>query len=426
MDRYLLKLEHGYKRHSAGNLDVSEDIQMLFHPNTLNQLMYLRQHLLAQPMTQWSPEKLMLAGTVAGILHGAHRANGTSMYLSISMPNTFSMPPTYVKKFIRENGLNQIDQNVFERLRDKLARIYMDSIEGPAGETLNRDASKLLGDRKIEAQSVDLVVTSPPYLKVVNYGTSNWIRLWWLGIDDVSRHGGAGRHALDAQLDHRHTYTSYREFMLRTFQGVSRVLKKRGVAVFVIGDVASPGRSSVELASEIWSDVGDRSGLRLLELIKDSLPAQNKVSRIWGDTRGRATEQEGVLVLGTRRWRRRRVALGDRLGGAVQGRRARRRPRAVPGTTAGLIVSPVCSRKLAIRSRRYQIPGNSGPDISNLVPGMSLSIGLQRSSRTHQQGVTEQTGQKLAPSLGDLRGSGLRPGHVEEPRERATNGTVSY
>jgi site-specific DNA-methyltransferase (adenine-specific) len=213
------------------------------------------------------------------------------------MPNTFSMPPTYVKKFIRENGLVQIDQNVFDRLRDKLARIYMDSNDGLAGQTFKRDACTLLNSKAMEPNSVDLVVTSPPYLKVVNYGTSNWIRLWWLGIDDVSRHGGAGRHSLNAQLDQRHTYDSYRDFMLRTFKGVRRVLKKNGVAVFVVGDVATPGRPSVELASQIWSDIGEQTNLRLLEFIRDSLPSHSKVSRIWGDTKGQATDQDRVLVL---------------------------------------------------------------------------------------------------------------------------------
>jgi site-specific DNA-methyltransferase (adenine-specific) len=219
------------------------------------------------------------------------------MYLSISMPNTFSMPPTYVRNFIRDKHLKQIDQDVFERLRDKLARIYFDSTEGFRGLSYHQDAARLMEDSAVKPGSVDLVVTSPPYLRVVNYGTSNWIRLWWLGIEEVSRHGGVGRKSLDAQLDHRHTYDSYKEFMLRTLRSTARVLKRDGVAVFVIGDVAAPNGPSYALASRIWEDIGSDTGLRLLDSIEDSLPAQNKVSRIWGDTKGRATDQDCVLVL---------------------------------------------------------------------------------------------------------------------------------
>lgn len=34
-----------------------------------------------------------------------------------------------------------------------------------------------------EAESVDLVVTSPPFLDVVNYAGDNWLRCWFCGID---------------------------------------------------------------------------------------------------------------------------------------------------------------------------------------------------------------------------------------------------
>jgi DNA modification methylase len=297
MSTYIARMERAFDRDSHAEPDVSEDIRMLFHPKTLQQLVFLRDRLHKTSILQWDQRQLMLAGTMAGILHGAHRADGSSMYLSISMPNTFSMPPRYVRKFIAEKKLDQIEQNVFDRLRDKLARIYMDSIHGYAGEAYRRDACNLLKSESIEPKSVDLILTSPPYLKVVNYGTSNWIRLWWLGIDEVSRHGGTGRKSLDKKLDHRHTYDSYRAFMLRTLRGVHRVLKTDGVAAFVIGDVATPGQPSFELANQIWEDIGDRTGLKLIETIKDSLPSHSKVSRIWGDTKGQATDQDCVLIL---------------------------------------------------------------------------------------------------------------------------------
>src|SRR5207245_2252521 len=76
-----------------------------------------------------------------------------------------------------------------------------------------------------------------------------------------------------------------------------RVLRRNGVAVFVIGDVARPGGPSLALARQLWDDVGSQSGLRLIELIEDHLPRQNKVSRIWGETRGHATDRDCVLVL---------------------------------------------------------------------------------------------------------------------------------
>jgi SAM-dependent methyltransferase len=290
-------LERQYRRRPSLEPDVPPDIRMLYHPKTLRQICFLRSYLLKEQLMRWFPEDAMIAGALAGIMHGSFRRDGRSQYLSISMPNTFSMSPSYVEKYIREKGLVPPDQDVFSCIRDKLARLYLDEIAGPDGRSVSEDAPTLLRGKQISSSSVDLIVTSPPYLQVVNYGTSNWIRLWLLGLDEVGRERGAGRRTLNAALDHQHTYSSYREFLMRVLQGVRRVLKPDGVAVIIIGDVADPGKTPIPLAARIWEDLSHRTDLRLMGLIEDHLASRNKVSRIWGETRGQATNRDCALIL---------------------------------------------------------------------------------------------------------------------------------
>jgi hypothetical protein len=290
------RLERDYAKRTTPDPDVSPDIEMLFHPDTLRQLWFLRRWLLRTNYVTWDPCKLMIGGSLAGILHGSFRTNGTSAYLSISMPNTFSMAPTYVRKYVAENGLVAPDQNVFARLREKVARLYLDSTSGLSGTVHLDDAVRSVGRNDLRGK-VQLAVTSPPYLKVMNYGTSNWIRLWWLGLDDVSRQRGAGRLALDAELDHQHQYGPYKEFILKVLRGIRDALAPTGIVAFVVGDVATPDRPSLALARQLWDDIGDQTGLHFVDLIEDDLPSHNKVSRIWGDTRGQATDRDCVLVL---------------------------------------------------------------------------------------------------------------------------------
>lgn len=294
---YLAGLEKQYRQSKTDPAGVSPDIEMLYHPMTLRQLVFLRKFLHATHFTEWSPEQAVIAGSLAGIMHGSFRRDGTSQYLSISMPNTFSMSPAYVEKFIREKGLVKPPQDVFERLREKLARLYLDAVDGPEGQVFHEDASKLMLSSRIQAKSVDLVVTSPPYLQVVNYGTANWIRLWLMGVDEVGRDQGAGRRTLDKRLDHRHTYDAYCKFMARTLRGIQRVLKPNGVAAIVIGDVADPGKEALPLARKVWGDIESETSLRLVEVIDDHLDVDKKVSRIWKDTKGQATTCDSVLVL---------------------------------------------------------------------------------------------------------------------------------
>ena len=291
-------LEKAYLVARPTYTDVAKDIRMLYHDNTLKQICFIRTRLLSKAITEWAREEFMIAGALAGIMHGAWRRDDTSQYLSISMPNTFSMSPNYVEKFIRENGLQKIDQDVFELLRNKLARLYVDDPGGTVGRAHHADASEFLMGHSVKQESVDLVVTSPPYLQVVNYGTSNWIRLWLLGVEGVGREDGAGRKQLNGVLDHRHTYASYRDFMLRTVLGIQRVLKRDGVAVLVIGDVKDPEKEKpLSLAAHLWNDIKDHTGLRLIEMVEDDLPVQYKVSRIWGDTKGQATSRDCALIL---------------------------------------------------------------------------------------------------------------------------------
>lgn len=291
-------IEGAYSKTKRHAFDVPKDIRMLYHENTLKQVCFLRAHLLSQQITDWSKEDFMLAGALAGIMHGSWRKDDTSQYLSISMPNTFSMSPGYVEKFIQENGLRKIDQDVFQRLREKLARLYLDDIDGMDGKAYHNDAPTLLQGRAIKPGTIDLVLTSPPYLKVVNYGTSNWIRLWLLGIDEVGRETGTGRKKLNQDLDHRHTFTSYCEFMLNTALGIQRVLKRDGVAVLIVGDVKDPEKDApLPLAAKVWDAIQARTNLRLLQIVEDNLPVQKKVSRIWGETKGQATSRDCALVL---------------------------------------------------------------------------------------------------------------------------------
>jgi hypothetical protein len=298
VEAFVTELEKSYGRTKQVDPDVSDDIRMLYHESTLRQLCFIRARLTSKPITSWSPEELMVAGSLAGIMHGSWRRDGTSQYLSISMPNTFSMAPTYVRKFIAEHGLMKLPQDVFERLRDKLARLYLDDIAGTAGMAYHQDATTLLRGADIAPGSADLIVTSPPYLQVVNYGTANWIRLWLLGLDGVGWERGEGRKILNARLDHNHTYDSYAEFMLRTLTGIERALAKDGVAVLVMGDVSNPGETeALALAGKIWDDLGSQTELQLLEMIEDHLQTQNKVSRIWGETKGQATNRDCALVV---------------------------------------------------------------------------------------------------------------------------------
>ena len=272
----LEKLEQSFKE-EAWNV-TAEDwrIQMIFHDRTLKQLLHLRREL------DWGTSNVdaFIAAMVVGIIHG-----NSPGYLSLRMPNTFSMSPNYVKGYISKHKLEKPDRDAFALLRRKLERCYQDP--ETKGRAFFRDARRIT---PLKEGVVDLVVTSPPYTRVIRYGAFNWIRLWFLGEDPKD---------IDAKLLCTHSLGRYLAFMTEFLQEMKRVVKPGGHVVLVIGDVRDKNTGiDLNLAGEVWRQSAFPLGYELAEAIQDGFDQETKVSRIWGEVkRGRATKTDRILVL---------------------------------------------------------------------------------------------------------------------------------
>jgi len=265
-----------------------EHIRMLFHPSTLGQLVYLKQVLDLN-----DPCDVFIAATIVGILHGATaRDPKRSSYLSISMPNTFSMSPNYIREYIQAKGLKRPPVNVFSALRRKFRRLFTCEPPATPGFAYRDTIENLihLPNPHIRKRHVKLIVTSPPYLHVIRYGLYNWIRLWFLDEDP---------NALDTSLATYRRLDHYLAFIHRALRRMYSVLAPGGVCCLVVGDVAMPRQAkTVALADEIWRMLRARhSRFQLYDIVEDRLPEQGKVSKIWGEKKGRAIQTDRIMVL---------------------------------------------------------------------------------------------------------------------------------
>ena len=124
-------------------------------------------------------------------------------YLSVDMPNTFSMSPEYVRRFVERNGLCQPAIDFLAKLRERVAWLLRSSAlpVGPRVAVVHGDAVKLDGLLTcLSVRSVGAIVTSPPYLGILRYGAFNWIRLWFLGNDQYAIDRAATDHGLPRSL----------------------------------------------------------------------------------------------------------------------------------------------------------------------------------------------------------------------------------
>jgi hypothetical protein len=277
---------------------VPHEVALAFHPRTLGQLLFVRTTLRLDDRTD-----RFLAAALTGILHGK-----SASYLSALMPNTFSMAPRYVRDFAARTAFASPERDVFDGLSKKLDRLFRQpppSIEGIA----------LLGDARDMAPPVlaalrgrgrpdraRLVVTSPPYLRVVKYGYYNWLRTWFLGFDARD---------IDATLDDAHHREPFLAFMRDVLAGMRPVLAEDAVVVLVIGDVETDRgrriRGGVDLAARVWEAAAEPEGYRLAGVSLDSVAANRKMTKLWGDEAGQATKTDRILVLGASEAGRRRA-----------------------------------------------------------------------------------------------------------------------
>jgi site-specific DNA-methyltransferase (adenine-specific) len=285
------------------NETVPDEVALAFHPRTLAQLLLLRSRLRQDDRTD-----RFLLGALAGILHGK-----TPGYLSTIMPNTFSMAPRYVRTFVARTDYVPPDRDAFGALAAKLDRLYRQPLPAAPGIALLGDA-RSAGHRSRAAlhehglpDRARLVITSPPYLRVLRYGYYNWLRTWLLGFDAA---------AIDEALDAAHRREPYLQFLREVLEDVRPAMTDDGIAVVIIGDVETDrGKPSVEglgLAERAWEEAALPAGYRLAGLVRDEVAPNRKMTRLWGDQAGQATKTDRILVLGaSEAGRRRALAAAD-------------------------------------------------------------------------------------------------------------------
>ena len=134
----------------------------------------------------------------------------------------------------------------------------------------------------IECDTISLVVTSPPFLDVVDYQTDNWLRCWFNGMD-----------AQTVDTWHLKEPEAWQGAMTRAFAELTRVLKPKGYIAFEVGEV----RSGKILLESLVVPAAAEAGLDpLLVLVNDQV--FTKTSNCWGvDNLRKGTNTNRVVLM---------------------------------------------------------------------------------------------------------------------------------
>jgi hypothetical protein len=264
--------------------ELPADLLVFFHPETLGEICALRAYLLARAASaaedavdRWIRMVAVnrLTGHSPGFLSvytlPPNQATSVRAQRRINERRNQTPPLRDVKKIILKKSkalLKDCDEEALARLR---------GVSGRARILTGRsDSTPALADG-----SVDLVVTSPPFLNVVDYRGDNWMRCWFCGID-----------ASGVAVTTPRRVEAWAEEMTRVFHELARVLAFGGHIAFEVGEVKG---GTVRL-EEVVLPCGVAAGLDpVLVLIQDQ--EFTKTSHCWGvDNRSKGTNTNRVVV----------------------------------------------------------------------------------------------------------------------------------
>ena len=265
-------------------LETPEELLVFYHPKTLRAICSLREYLFRRRSThtvdlldEW------LALVSLNRLTG-HSAGFFSVY---SLPPNQAVSVRSQEKINQKRGQRPPERDVIRIILKKSKQLLGD-LNPALRETLAGVAKKavlLTGSADdtpaIRSNSVSLVVTSPPFLDVVQYATDNWLRCWFLGMD-----AKAVRLTTPKKLEAWHAE------IRKVFNELYRVVRPGGHIAFEVGEVHS-GATKLE---ETVLPCGIEAGLQpMLVLINDQ--KFTKTANCWGiDNMTKGTNTNRVVL----------------------------------------------------------------------------------------------------------------------------------
>lgn len=259
--------------------ELPTDLLAFFHPDTLKELCAMRAHWIARG-DQLTPAEGWIRMVATNRLTG-HSPGFFSVY---SLPPNQAVSVQSQQKINARRGQTPPRRDVRALILRKSKTLLkdIDPLSPPlfgAEARIHRSSADRLD--AVEDASIDLIVTSPPFLDVVDYAGDNWLRGWFNGLDIQK-----------SPLWVTRDLAAWEQLMERAMNECHRVLRPGKSLAFEVGEVR---KGALRLEENIV-EVGRRAGLEPLLIL---LNEQNftKTAHCWGvDNQSKGTNTNRIVL----------------------------------------------------------------------------------------------------------------------------------
>ena len=255
----------------ATELKAEIDLSMFYHPKTVPEIISLRNYFIKKKNNEQEDFVDDWIRMVATNRLTGHSKNFFSVY---------TLPPNQAVSQERQKRINKqrkqkptykdvkyIIQKKSRDLTKGLNEILINQLKhiGSRAKFLNEDARF---NPKLKSNSIQLTVTSPPFLDIVNYLEDNWLRCWFNNIDAKTI---AENITVPKRLE------DWEKIMSEVFNELYRITKIGGFVAFEVGEIK---KGKIKL-DEYVVPLGIKGGFKCLGIVVNQQKF-SKTANIWG------------------------------------------------------------------------------------------------------------------------------------------------
>lgn len=252
-------------------IETKIDLSMFYHKKTLNEILSLKQYLINNEKNKKSDSTDHWIRMIATNRLTGHSPGFFSVYTL--PPNQAISPESQIKVNKKNNQVppyrntKKIILEKTKRLLRNLINLQIENLKS-AGLKAKFVSKNAIHTPEIESNTVNLTITSPPFLDVVQYSKDNWLRCWFNDIDEKE---------VEKNITVTKKLQEWKNTMQSVFNELYRITKKGGWVAFEVGEVR---KGKIKLDEHIVP-LGSNAGFDCRGIVINSQKF-TKTSNIWG------------------------------------------------------------------------------------------------------------------------------------------------